>query len=60
MKLKNALLVVKDVERSRRFCHSLFGLEMVQDCELYFEESDIEAFIEKLESRYPDIHTSIG
>ena len=24
-------------------------------CELYFEESDIEAFVEKLEKLYPDI-----
>ena len=25
-------------------------------CELYFEESDIEGFIEKLEKYYPDVH----
>ncbi len=29
MKLKNVLIVVKDIERSRRFYHDLFGLEMV-------------------------------
>ena len=88
MKLKNILIVVKDIEKSRKFYHDLFGLELVQDndgnmiltqglvlqdekiwstfldrdivpksnsCELYFEEQDIEAFIEKLEKLYPDI-----
>ena len=29
MKLKNVLIVVKDMERSKRFYHDLFGLEMV-------------------------------
>ncbi len=88
MKLKNVLIVVKDIERSKRFYHELFGLEMILDnsgnmilteglvlqeekywkeflgretvpesnsCELYFEEADIEGFIEKLESRYPEV-----
>ena len=88
MKLKNVLIVVKDVERSRQFYHDLFGLEMIIDndgnmvlseglalqaenywkeflgrdiipennaSELYFEESDIEEFIEKLESCYPEV-----
>ncbi len=88
MKLKNVLIVVKDMERSKRFYHDLFGLEMVlnndgniilteglvlQDekiwreflkrdivpknnsCELYFEENDIEVFIDKLEKLYPDV-----
>lgn len=88
MKLKNALIVVKDIEKSRQFYHDLFGLEMVLDndgnmilteglvlqdetiwrrflgkdiipesnsCELYFEEQDIEAFIEKLENLYPEV-----
>jgi len=31
MKLKNTLIVVKDIERSRRFYHDLFGLEMILD-----------------------------
>ena len=31
MKLKNILIVVKDIERSRQFCHDLFGLEMILD-----------------------------
>ena len=88
MKLKNILIVVKDIERSRAFYHDLFGIDLVLDNdgnmilteglvlqdekiwknflgkdiisksnsgELYFEEQDIEAFIEKLERMYPDI-----
>ena len=31
MKLKNILIVTKDIERSRQFYHDLFGLEMVLD-----------------------------
>lgn len=87
-KLKNTLIVVKDIEKSRQFYHDLFGLDLVVDndgnmvltdglalqdetiwrkflgkdiipksnsCELYFEEQDIEAFIEKLEKMYPSI-----
>ena len=89
MKLKNILIVVKDIEKSKQFYHDLFGLEMVLDndgnvilteglvlqdekiwrqflgkdiipqnhsCELYFEEKNIETFIEKLENLYPSIH----
>ena len=88
MKLKNILIVVKDIEKSKRFYHDLFGLDMALDndgnmilteglvlqdgkiwgeflgkdiiaesnsCELYFEEKDIEAFVEKLEKLYPSI-----
>ncbi len=88
MKLKNYLIVVKDIEKSRRFYEDLFGLEMLVDndgnmvlsdglalqeekywkeflgkdiitesnsCELYFEEADIEGFIKKLESMYPEV-----
>ena len=88
MKLKNILIVVKDIEKSKQFYHDLFGLDTILDndgniilteglvlqdekiwksflekevipennaCELYFEESDIEAFVEKLEKLYPDI-----
>ena len=88
MKLKNILIVVKDIEKSKRFYHDLFGLDMVLDndgnmilteglvlqdektwkeflgkdiipknnsCELYFEEQNMEAFIEKLETLYPSI-----
>ena len=88
MKLKNILIVVKDIEKSKQFYHDLFGLEMILDndgnmilteglvlqdekiwgaflekdiirksnsCELYFEEQDIEAFVEKLEKMYPSI-----
>ena len=88
MKLKNILIVVKDIEKSRKFYHDLFGIDLVIDndgnmilteglvlqdekiwkrfldrdivpksnsCELYFEEQDIESFIEKLERLYPSI-----
>lgn len=88
MKLKNILIVVKDIEKSKQFYHDLFGLNTVLDndgnmilteglvlqdekiwrtflekevlpqsnsCELYFEETDIEAFVEKLERLYPSI-----
>ena len=88
MRLKNILIVVKDIEKSRKFYHDLFGIELVLDndgnmilteglvlqdekiwksfldrdivpksnsCELYFEEQDIKAFIEKLERLYPEI-----
>lgn len=88
MRLKNILIVVKDIEASKRFYHDLFGLETVLDndgnlilteglvlqdekiwktflgqniipennsCELYFEETDVEAFVGKLERLYPDV-----
>lgn len=88
MKLKNILLVVEDIEKSKQFYHDLFGLDTILDndgnmilteglvlqekkiwseflgkeivsknnsCELYFEERDIEAFVEKLEKLYPSI-----
>ena len=80
MKLKNVLIVVKDIERSKQFYHDLFGLNMIlteglvlqeekiwrnflgkeivsesNACELYFEERDIEAFVQKLEKLYPSV-----
>ena len=88
MKLKNVLIAVKDIEKSRKFYHDLFDIDLVLDndgnmilteglvlqdeklwksfldrdivpksnsCELYFEDQDLEAFIEKLEKLYPDI-----
>ena len=88
MKLKNILIVVKDIEKSKQFYHDLFGLDVVLDndgnvilteglvlqdemiwkqflgkdivsennsCELYFEEQDMEVFIEKLERLYPSV-----
>ena len=88
MRLKNFLIVVKDIERSRRFYHDLFGLDMLIDndgnmiltdglvlqeekywkaflgkeiipknnsCELYFEEANMDGFIEKLEGYYPEV-----
>lgn len=88
MKLKNILIVVRDIEKSKQFYHDLFGLDMVLDndgnmilteglvlqdkkiwekflgqeiiprnnsCEIYFEERNIDSFIEKLERLYPSI-----
>ena len=88
MRLKNILIVVKDIEKSKKFYHDLFGIDLVLDndgnmilteglvlqdekiwksfldrdilpksnsCELYFEEQDIESFVEKLERLYPSI-----
>ena len=88
MKLKNVLIVVKDIEKSKQFYHDLFGLDVLLDndgnvilteglvlqdekiwrkflgediiskcnsCELYFEEQDIESFVEKLEKIYPGV-----
>ena len=87
MRLKNVLIVVKDIEKARKYYHDLFGLELVLDndgnmilteglvlqeerywkdflgtaiswrnnsCELYFEESDIESFVRRLEELYPE------
>ena len=84
MKLRNILIVVKDIEKSKQFYHDLFGIDMILDndgnmilteglvlqeekiwsdflgkeivpksnsCELYFEEPDIEGFVEKLERK---------
>ena len=31
MKLKNVLIVVNDIDKSRRFYHDLFGLELILD-----------------------------
>ncbi|MGN0243731.1 MAG: VOC family protein [Lachnospiraceae bacterium] len=88
MKLKNVLIVVEDIEKSKKFYQELFGLEVVLDydgnmilteglvlqektiwekflgkkivpennaAELYFEESNLEAFAEKLEQYDPPI-----
>lgn len=88
MKLRNVLIVVKDMEKSKRFYRELFGLETVLDndgnvilteglvlqdekiwkqflgkaiisennaSELYFEEKEIEAFVQKLETLYPSV-----
>lgn len=87
MKLRNILIVVKDIEKSKKYYHDLFGLEMLLDndgnmilreglvlqeekywkeflqkdvsyqhnsSELYFEEANIEGFVEMLEKLYPD------
>jgi len=88
MRLRNFLIVVKDIEKSKQFYRELFGLIPVTDydgnvilteglvlqdqaiwkkflgrdiipennsCELYFEESNIEEFADKLERLYPSV-----
>ncbi|MDO4284740.1 MAG: VOC family protein [Eubacteriales bacterium] len=88
MRLKNVLIAVKDIEKSKQFYHDLFGLAVILDndgnvimteglvlqdekiwrnclgteiipgsnaCELYFEEREIDAFVEKLERLYPSV-----
>lgn len=83
MRLKNILIVVKDIEKAKCFYHDLFGLGVIREsggnvilteglvlqeesvwksclgrdviaenncCELYFEEADLEAFVQKLEN----------
>ena len=88
MRLRNILIVVEDIEKSKKFYHDLFGLDVILDnegnvilteglvlqektiwknflerniisesnsYELYFEEKNIEAFVEKLDKLYPDI-----
>ena len=93
MKLKNILIVVKDIEQSKKFYHDMFGLEVVleqdgniilteglvlQDeeiwkttlgrdilvesnsCELYFEERNLEMFVERLETLYPTMQYVTG
>lgn len=41
MKLKNILIVVKDIEKSRKFYHDLFGLDLVLDRGMTFVDSVI-------------------
>lgn len=83
MKLKNILIVVNDIEKSKVFYHDLFGLHVLMDmgenvilteglvlqerklweeftgktvvsggndAELYFEETNMDGFLEKLAS----------
>lgn len=56
MKLKNVLIVVKDIEKSKKFYHDLFGLDVILDHEgnviltegLVLQEKDIwKKFLEK-------------
>jgi hypothetical protein len=85
MRLRNILIVVNDIEKSKQFYHDLFGLDVLLDqggnvimseglvlqdaslwkgflnrevismnnsSELYFEEPNIELFVEKLKELY--------
>ena len=56
MKLKNILLVVKDIEKSKQFYHDLFGLDMILDNDgniilteglVLQDEKDMERLFEK-------------
>ena len=40
MRLKNILLVVRDVEQSKRFYHDLFGLQVINDNDDYVMMSE--------------------
>lgn len=88
MRLKNVLITVKDMEKSKAFYKELFGLDVILDndgnvilteglvlqdagiweetvgggiiprnnaSELYFEETDIESFAEKLDAYTEEI-----
>ncbi len=87
MQFKSTLIVVKDIQKSKKYYEDLFGIKMLVDydgnmllengislqeekywkkflgrdvtyknnsSELYFEEKNIESFVEKLEKFYPD------
>ena len=44
--------------KTKKFGKSFLGKDIIpksNSCELYFEEQDIEAFVEKLERSYPSI-----
>ncbi|MBQ0004509.1 MAG: VOC family protein [Clostridiales bacterium] len=88
MKLKNFLIVTRDIDRAVNFYRDIFGLQVVVDldgnvimtdglvlqdakyweqflgreviprnnsCELYFEESDIKGFVDRLDKSGYDI-----
>ena len=89
MKLKNVLIVVSNIEKSKAFYKELFGLEVVSenegnvilteglvlqeknlwekfleketsfqghDAELYFEENDMDGFLNKLKNSTFEFH----
>ena len=54
----NVILTEGLVLQDEQIWKSFLEKEVIPEnnaCELYFEESDIEAFVEKLEKLYPDI-----
>ena len=86
MKFSGTLIVVKDIDRSYKFYHDLFGFELITDndgnmilsdglvlqaesdwtgfignkvkrpsnsFELYFEEKNLQGFVNKLDTLYP-------
>ena len=56
MKLKNILIVVKNIEKSKQFYHELFGLDMILDSDgnMILTEGLV-LQDEKLEKLYPSI-----
>ena len=36
MRLRNILIVVEDIEKSKKFYHDLFGLDVILDNDLFF------------------------
>lgn len=88
MRLKNVLIVVEDIEKSKQFYHDLFGVDTILEqegnlmlteglvlqekkiwkealgkevipnnnaCALYFEETDLDRLLRKLEHSYPSV-----
>ena len=54
----NMILTQGLVLQEEKYWTEFLGREIIPENnsgELYFEESDIEGFVEKLESRYPDV-----
>ena len=55
MKLKNILIVVKDIEQSKRFYHDLFGLDVVLDNDGNVILTEGLVLQDELEKLYPSI-----
>ena len=54
----NMILTEGLVLQEKKYWKEFLGKEIIPEnnsCELYFEESDIEGFVEKLENYYPDV-----
>ena len=49
MRLKNVLIVVKDIEKSKKFYHDLFGIDLVLDNEYDFNRRSCPSRRENME-----------
>ena len=50
MRLKNVLIIVTDIDKSKRFYHDIFGLEVVLDNNetvIFTAEKNLAGFFEK-------------